>query len=381
MGVAAAGVAAAAIAGGSAMYAADQQKMAGEKGAKQAGKISAAEAMYRDQTSQKVGAEATLARDQLRSAETARGLVLGQLGAPGTYGSNTAGQGAFKVDFGAGGGGFGSSPDGLYGERTISGVAEGGKYDRKTGKTSGEWSVTGTVADPFETANRITSQSQFSAVSAMVAEAVQLGNREGEMWDTLNNSAIGGVMAGAARVQRAAMEQISRSIARGGSARKAGFAMAQKMVATEQNNRMLTDGLWAARQNLENTRLSIMQGNLSYANSWVDNQAGIRDTYVKTLTSLRTLWSTLAPALLSANTAAAGQAHTANSMATDALMESQTTRSNAISGAAQYIGGAIMKYGGQAQGGTGAGTAAGASLSGGSTALYGPNPTSADYGN
>jgi hypothetical protein len=357
------------------MYASEQQKKAGEKGAKAAGRISAAEAMYRDQTSKKIGAEATFARDQLRSAETARGLVMGQLGAPGTYGSTSAGQGAFQVDLGApGGGGFGSAPDGLYGERTISGVAEGGKFDRKTGKTSGSWEVTGTVDDPFETATRITNQSMFSAVSAMVGEAVQLGNREGEMWDMLNNSATGGVMAGAARVQRAAMEQISRSIARGGSARRAGFAMAQKMMATEQNNRLLTEGLWEARQNLENTRTNIMQGNISYAMAWVDNQSGIRDTYVNSLTSLRTFWSGMAPALLSANTAAAGQAHLANSTATDALMESATTRANAISGASQYIGGAIQKYGGQIKA---AGTAAEASGAG--TPLYGPNPTDARY--
>jgi hypothetical protein len=172
------------------------------------------------------------------------------------------------------------------------------------------------------------------------------------------------------------MENIARDVARGGSARRAGLALAQKMAVTEANNRQLSDGLWAARNNLEVTRTSIMQGNIKFANAWVDNQSGIRDTYTQALTNLRVYWSGIAPALLGANTAAAGQAHTANQNATDALMESAQTRANAISGAAQYIGGAITKYAAPSDPAiTGTGGGAG----GAAGALYGPNPTSADY--
>jgi hypothetical protein len=363
------------------MYAADQQKKAANKGAKRAGQISAQERMDRDRYSQMAGAEGQLAREQLRSSEAARGLVMGQLGAPGTYGSDTAGSGSFQVNLGGAGNAFGSSPGGLYGEKTLSGVAEGGKYNRKTGQTSGEWEVTGTVDDPFETATRITNQAQFSAVSALVGEAVQLGNREGEMWDNLTNSSIGGVMAGAARQQRAAMEMISRSMARGGSARRAGLAIAQKMAVTEQNNKMLTDGLWKARNDLEAVRSSTIQNNINFANAWVDNQSGIRDSYTQALASLRTHWTGIVPALLGANSSSAGAAFKANIGATDALMTSQTTKANAIASAAQYLGGALQNQVGIWKDKQDANQTPAGAATGNAAAQYGPNPTSADYGN
>jgi hypothetical protein len=248
---------------------------------------------------------------------------------------------------------FGSQPGGLYGDREISGVAAGGKYKAKKGKMTGEFSVSGTVDDPFETATNITNQAQFSAVSSLVGQAIELGNREGELWDALNNSAIGGVMQGAARQQRAAMEEIARGVARGGGARRAGFAAAQKMYAQERINTQLTEGLWKARVNLETTRNQIIQGNLSFANSWVDNQAGIRDTYTSALTNLRTFWSSITPALLGANTAAAGQSQAANAQATDALMSAQAQKGQVISGLVESLSGALIM--GAAGGGSSAG--------------------------
>lgn len=340
MGVAAAGIAAAAIGAGASIYASEQQKKQSDKGLKAQQGLSAQERADRAVLSDRVDAEAQLAREQLTSSETARGLVLGQLGRPGTYGPTGAGQGEFAIDLGASPRGLeGLSPTapgasrGLYGDRTISGTSEGG----------GKYSVEGQVADPFETAKNITDQEQFKAVSGLVAEAVQLGNREGPLWDQLNNSVVGGVYESAAQLQRQQMEEISRAVARGGTARRAGFALAQKFQVQENINRQRTQQLWQSKLKLEEYRNQTIQGNLAFAQKWVDNQAGIRDTFTSALTNLRTFWSSTMPALaIPAGISSLANQSTAQQMATDAQLAATTAKSQAITGAVESISGGLM---------------------------------------
>lgn len=336
------------VGAGVGIYGAQQQAKAAKAGAKKSSKALRAEARDRAQIGEEVKAEAELARRKTQSAETARGLVMGQLGREGTYGPETAGQGEFTVNLGRPSGLSGlwapGAPAGLYGDVNIAGAAPGAKYNRKSlnkRDIAGEFNVGGYVADPYETAANITGQAQFGAVSKLVAEANQLANRQGPLWDTLNNSVVGSVFEGAARQQREMLGELSKAAARGGGSARAGLRLAQRFAVQESVNRERTSALWQARLGLEQHINTTIQGNLSFANQWVDNQAGIRDSFVGTMNQLRTFWSTVMPGI-----AAGGASDNAamqlgvNRMATDAKISAIGTQTNAIEGLVQIIAGA-----------------------------------------
>jgi hypothetical protein len=197
--------------------------------------------------------------------------------------------------------------------------------------------------DPESAALSIAAQPQFAAVSAMVAEANQLMNREGPLWNQLNQSVVGSVYEGAAALQRQQMEEVSRSMARGGTARRAGLAIAQRFQVQENINRQRSTQLWQSRMALEQYRTQAAQQNISFANAWVDNQAGIRDSFQGALTNLRTFWSQTIPALaIPGGTAQARTQAGGIQAGTDALLAASNTKFQAISGAVETFGGAMQ---------------------------------------
>ena len=298
--------------------------------------------------SAQVGAEAEFARENLRASEQARLGVTSMLGAPGTYGPAPGGE-DFGLGMPAGLSGIaapGAFPGGIWGEEvTKKGLIKGGKYSKKTGRLKGSvpWEVKGRVLDPEALAGGIMAQPQFGAVSAMVAEANQLMNREGPLWNELNNSIVGSVYEGAASMQRQQMEEISRMMARGGNAKAMGQTMAQRFKVQEDVNRMRTTQLWQSRMALDQWRTQAVQSNLSFANAWVDNQAGIRDTYQAALANTRTFWSSTIPAAaMGAQAQVTGSTQKAMGQSYDAVMSAQGTKFNAIMGAVEGITGALV---------------------------------------
>lgn len=341
---AAASVAAAGIAAGVSASNAEKQKQAIKDQQKSNLALADAAAEERAWISEQVRAEQQLATEQVRSAETARGIVMGMLGAPGTYGKGSVGEGEFAVNTQPKGLYGINAPTGLYGTRVIEGHTAGRP-----------WQVEGTVDDPFATAKRITDQAQFSAVSSMVGQAVELGNREGELWDAMYDSTIGAVFDKAGHMQRQVAEEISRSIARGGTARRAGFAMALNIKAQEDINRTRVNELAAARVGLETSVNQIITSNLSFANDWVDNQAGIRDSYTNALASLRTYWSSIMPGILGG-----GVTNDLNSLlksgdaSLSQLVAAQGQKGQAIGGAVESVFGTLGSLAANYDSGSGA---------------------------
>lgn len=333
MGVGAAigaGVAAAGV--GASLYSAKKQRDVAKKGMAKSEAATAAEAQQRQLLSEQARGEAQLAAEQLQSAEQARGLVMGQLGAPGTYGPDL---GVTPVGLSGV-----TVPGGLYGQRTVSGTVPG---DVKRGLGAKPWEVSGVVPDPYATAAAITSQPQFATVSGMVAEAQQLMAREGPLWENLNNSVVGNIYEGAAVAQRQQMEEVSRAIARGGTARRAGLALAQKFQVQENINRQRSTALWQARMDLEKYRVSQAQQNIEFAQGWVNNQAGIRDTFNNVIAQLKTYWSQTIPgAAMAAGSQDLRGSLTAISTGNQALMDAANTKSEAIVSAVESLGGIAM---------------------------------------
>jgi hypothetical protein len=249
-------------------------------------------------------------------------------------------------------GAVGSMPGGIWGgtqKRTGLVTREDVSTGRKAGKgmMSGftgtrKWEAEGKVMDPAQMAAAITAQPAFGAVSGMVAEANQLMNREGPMWNELNNSVVGSVYEGAAALQRQQMEEISRMQAAGGNARHAGLAMAQRFQVQENVNRQRTSQLWQSRMALEQYRTQAAQRNISYAQAWVDNQSGIRDSFTAALTNLRTFWSQTIPGVaIPASARATAATQQATQAGYQGLMEATQARGNAIGGAIEGLTGTL----------------------------------------
>jgi len=264
-------------------------------------------AAEREKTSQMVQAETGIARDQLRSAETARGIVMGQMGAPGTYGPG-AGEPKTKGPMGMS----------LLGPRGIENMRKGGAYDPSAGRVTKSgtvradpvhergaswkgkkhWEVTGQVDDAQQTADRAMGTSGFRQTSQMVAESEQLLNREGPLWNEMQNSVVGGIYEGAATANREGAQLLAREAARGGSHRSQAIAGAQRMRAQADTNRARTNQLWQAKQAMETWVRDNARTAIDYSQAWAGNQAGIRDQFTGTLASLRTMWSQTMPEIL-----------------------------------------------------------------------------------
>lgn len=330
---AAVGAAGAAISAG---VQAGSAKSAAKKASKASQKIAKESRNERTAISNATKAEQGLAIRQREASEETRLRVGMQLGAPGTYGPQAGPPGLFGFEPG-GVGGMGSSttvPGGLWGDTESQTGAEG----------KSRWNVDGNVMDPEAMTSAIMSQPGARAVSGMVAEANQLMNRQGPLWDELNNSVTGSIYEGAAASQRQQMEEVARMTAQGGNARRAGLAMAQRFKVQEDVNRQRMGQLWQSRMKLEEYRVTASQKNLSYASDWVNNQAGIRDNFTSALTNLRTMWSSqIAPQMISAASSSEAGSQRVQAGISQAQMDASAAKGAAISGALESMTGALQQ--------------------------------------
>jgi len=319
----------------------------------------------REALSQATRADQGIATRNLLASEQARMQVRSALGSPGTYGRGSGGglnlgnlqpSGLGGLG-GTSGGGF-SSGLGLQREsgnvtrEDASQVAirEAGQWDGSKG-----WEVEGAELDGNQIAQNVMSGSGFRAVSGMVAEAEQLQNREGPLWNQLNNSVVGGIYESAAAGQREMMENVAMNMAKGGSARRQGLQMAQAMQVQEKVNRARTGELWQAKAGLEKFRTQQVQSINNFADAWVGNQAGIRDNFTGALNSLQMHWSsTMAPGLVSASINAQGITAGGVADASQGLMDAINVKYEGMSGAlegiigagTQLLGAAVDTWGG-----------------------------------
>lgn len=298
---------------------------------------------------ERVTAEGQIAQQQLQAAEQARFNVMSMLGQPGTYDAAPGPAGPFSY-----------SPLGLGGisdPGSAGGVLTSGRKVFKSGSVTGEdvkmgnrprfqgsmdWEASGEVMDPSMVAQGISQTKGFRTVSRLVAEANQIANRQGPLWDQLNNSVTGGIYEGAAASQRQMMEQLSREMAKGGAARRQGLQIAQAMRMQEDINRARTGQLWQSKMQLEQWRTAFIGQTQDIANAWMSNQAGIRDNYTATLTNLSTFWSQVMPANL-IGAQAATQQNMANNIqqAGQVMLQAVNTKYQAIIGGTNSIIGGI----------------------------------------
>jgi len=186
------------------------------------------------------------------------------------------------------------------------GSGKGMQGESKSGATwqgpGKKWEVEGMVMDPDQMAAQIKSTSGFRQVSRLVAESEQMLNRRGRLWEEMNNSVVGGIYESSSAFQKQAMEELSREVARGGSARNRAMATAQKFQVQEGINRQRSSALWQSKLGMEQWVRANAASVQNFAMAWTQNQSGIRDSFTANLTNLSTFWTqTMAPQLVSAS--------------------------------------------------------------------------------
>jgi hypothetical protein len=301
MGVAIAGAAigaAASLAGG--ILSAKAAKKEASRQRKHELKMLASSQMQTEARSKQAQAEQALALEGQSRAEAARMGLFGSLGDPSTYGE------------GYQGGGFQTLGASMYEDRTIEGrytaadLFSGEKNVPKWMKGKSQldmqgfdYSASAKLLNVDNFLSSAKSSKSFQIVSQLVGESAELLNRDGPAWDRLQQATIGTINEGAATMQREMADQISRDLAKGGTARRQGLATAQRLQSLETVNRMRTQQTWQAslqiddyiRKNAANTQV--------FAQAWVANHEGVRDQVTNAMSNLTTLWTqnALAPVL------------------------------------------------------------------------------------
>ncbi len=192
------------------------------------------------------GVEAAEAyKAQLMAAEMAKLQVFSALGAPGTYGPDAAAAAA-------------ASPAGSIYDTTSDlskpdqGLRQSMPYASESAKEGLLGGVRMGILDPEAYASKIAQSSSFRTRSALTAEAEQLANREGELYDRLENSIIGVINEGAALALRDRMRDIRTQGARsGGTARNAGLQDARRINAMESSMRQRVQQTWEANRDFD----------------------------------------------------------------------------------------------------------------------------------
>lgn len=224
------------------------------------------------------------------AAEQARARVAGMLGAPGTYGT----------DFQASGVGFG---DDLYQhgtaatqkDATARGLITASDALNKPAKLA--WGISHDptkrtpeerqdIIDPEKYAAAESQTAQFQIRSLMTAQAKQLVEGQGPLWDKLNQSTIGQIIEGAGVQAKEAARDIQNQAAKGGSARRNALITAQNMVAREQAIQTRVHETWQANLALQdyvtNYANNVQEGNQKF----LDNLPLISQQYTQTMNSL-----------------------------------------------------------------------------------------------
>lgn len=293
------------------------------------------------------------------TAEQAKFQVLGLLGTEGTYGPDAGGGGGDGNIFNTTNTGFGQV------DQNLRSYADWGGFKQLDTPRLG-------VIDPDKYSAAISKTPLFQIQSQQVAEAKQLVDREGPLWDRLSNSILGTIHEGAALQLRDTLRQLKNNYAKGGTARRTAVNEFNTILAQERSMRTRVQETWKANLQLHDFVNQNVDRVIAGSQRFVDNLPGLNESYRNAMQETAKL------AVFSAESAAqiAGQAY-------DLRMSQQAVDywTNLAEGATEvvisvissYVGGAVggafTPGTGALGGGVSAGAAYGAAGAGGSGAL------------
>lgn len=134
--------------------------------------------------------------------------------------------------------------------------------------------------DPEAMAAQIKSGAQFRIASQMTAEAEQLLQRKGPLYEQYQRSMQAPLMQRASRQMEDTMAQLDKDFARGGSARRSAMKSAMQIQAQLQTNEALGENLMQANVQLDAFARQRATDQLNFNMAWAANQAGVRQSYM-----------------------------------------------------------------------------------------------------
>lgn len=222
----------------------------------------------------KLGELAAIQPEEVRTrrteAENAYTNVLSRLGAEGTYGPN-ASQGSNDPN------------ESIFKSQEITDQITGSMHESKkdlhASGSIGKTTMKANVIDQEKFQKKVEGSTQFRLMSKLTAEAEQLVNREGPLYEEMINNLQLPIMEGSAALARENTDQIRRAMQRGGSARRSAFEAVQKMRQQERVNSAKIQQLSQVRAGLDQWARENAKSTLEFGQSWASNLGGIRESY------------------------------------------------------------------------------------------------------
>ena len=221
-----------------------------------------------------VGMEATQAyQAQLMAAEMSKLQVFTSLGAPGTYGPGAAAASA-------------ADPAGsVYADDSMpdQGMRQGMAYTDPSA-TEGLLGTARTgILDPEAYAAKIMESSSFRTRSALTAEAEQFANREGEMYDRLENSIMGVIHEQSAISLRDQLRAQRTAGARRGGARSAATLDLRRISIMETNMQARVQASWEGAKELHNMVQKQIANTQAGNITFLENLPGTNRAFMKAM--------------------------------------------------------------------------------------------------
>jgi hypothetical protein len=227
-----------------------------------------------------LGLEAVSAyQAQVMAAEMAKFQVYSALGAPGTYGPGAAAASAANPATGS-----------VYDTTSTLATPDQG-LKQSMPYATGKKGLLGTprqgILDPEAYAAKIMGSSSFRTQSALQAEAEQLANREGDLYNKLENSILGVINEGAALQLREVMREIrtqgARTTTGARGPRNAAMQDARYINAMENAMRTRVQAGWQAALGFQQTVWDQIQKVQAGSVEFLDNLPMVNKQYMDTL--------------------------------------------------------------------------------------------------
>ncbi len=210
------------------------------------------------------------------AAEQTKFSVLTALGTPGTYGPGATGTGSGS-GLGDSGNIFNTSGTGLSSkDQSLKQFSSWGPEAGGGGQLSGTREG---IIDPEKYRDELSKSPLFQMQSLQVAEAKQLLEKDGPLWDMLNNSVIGSIHEGSALQLRDTMRQLKNNYAKGGSARRGAMNEFETIIAQESAMRTRVQETWQANLKLHDYTNQNFERVRNGSMAFVDALPGLNDAY------------------------------------------------------------------------------------------------------
>ena len=222
--------------------------------------------------------EGASAKEDVRRSEDVYGQVSNLLGAEGTYPGSSGYKGPT----------IGQPQESIFETKgTVSGAALAQIKPKDQARSKGLLEEQARGLDVNKTVNQITSSKSFGIASQLTAEASQMMNREGPMYERLQKSITNPILKRGSQMLDDSLEELKGSYARGGRARREGMKDAMKIQAQMEANEFVGSKMVEANASFDQWARDNARSTLAFNQQWASNLQGVRSQYTNSMGAAR----------------------------------------------------------------------------------------------